>query len=167
MITLMHYSLIKAKTKQLEFAEEQLLGAQYRYDKIYWKHVIYTLKSDLSGPPQNERIIEPQSDLLSILESIGWTNIECRVFGLVLLNDSIIAADFVKFVGDRGKIYRTLDTLIQKNLVVRVPDNVSRFFILAPDSPLMGIIDDSIKIHIKYKSANKKIVKLINEKKNH
>lgn len=163
----MHYSLIKAKTKQLKFAEEQILEAKHHHDKVYWKHVIFVLKSDLEGPPKNAGVIEPQSNLLSILESIGWSEIESRVFGLLLLNDGLVAADFVKFVGDRGKIYRTLDLLIQKNLVVRVPDNISRFFLLTPDNPLRGIIDNSMKIQVKYKNTNKKIVKLINEKNNH
>ena len=160
----MHYSLIRQKKIQLEAAEKSMEKATHHYEILYLKKFINSLKSDLFPPVKEKMIVQPQENIIALLQKTGLVDIEIPVFAYLLLNKPLEVGQICNQTQlDRGKTYRAMNHLMEKDLVVKIPGTVSKFAVFDMENPLQGMIDLAKNTHKQYVLDNKKVLKFMTD----
>ena len=109
--------------------------------KLYLKTCINIIDKELNG--KEIPIIQYDKLILSKLLELGFDEINSLVFAYLFENDSVQAGKLNEVSGiDRGKIYRSLDWWIERNVVGKVSGSITEFYILDKQNPLQFIIED-------------------------
>jgi len=158
-LAIMKYAIINIKRKQLESCQLLLKKEQHDIGKKYLRATIETLEREVNGIP-DKSINDGDKRIEKLLQHSDLTEMELQIFATLLANEPLQASDMVKFM-ERGKVYRTLESLIDREIVVKLPSQVTKYTVLDKKDPLRGIINNMTLRLSKHEAISNDITELM------
>lgn len=141
----MNLTLRSAKMKHLSFLEDLLKNGQFggEYDsKIYINDCIYLLKTELYPKTNNVKDLKADFNLIPGMEALGFSHNESVILAYLITTDRSIAINEITKVTslERGKVYRIMQSLFERGIIMRTDIEYARYMIKNRDDPFAPLI---------------------------